>query len=101
MEALDFVMDEKFSVFSVQFWLRPVWSPRRPIYAALRYQLVALATYLPKGYLVTAATYLPRGYLTKLRFRLRYGISWSRQRPIFASLRFADSVALTQVAIAK
>ena len=32
----------------VQFWLRPVWSPRRPIYAALRYQLVALATYLAK-----------------------------------------------------
>jgi hypothetical protein len=44
MEALDFVMDEKFSVFGVQFWLRPVWSPRRPIYAALRDQLVALAT---------------------------------------------------------
>ena len=42
----------------IQFWLRPVWSPRRPIYAALRYQLVALATYLPKGYLVAAATYL-------------------------------------------
>jgi len=42
----------------VQFWLRPIWSPRRPIYAALRYQLVALATYLPKGYLVAAATYL-------------------------------------------
>jgi hypothetical protein len=36
-----------------------------------RYQLVALATYLPKGYLVAAATYL------------------------------ADSVALTQIAIAK
>jgi len=34
--------------FRDQFWLRPVWSPRRPIYAALRYQLVALATYLAK-----------------------------------------------------
>ena len=34
------------------------WSLQRPIYAALRYQLVALATYLPKGYLVAAATYL-------------------------------------------
>jgi hypothetical protein len=44
--------------FRVQFWLRPVWSPRRPIYAALRFQLVALATYLPWGYLVAAATYL-------------------------------------------
>jgi hypothetical protein len=67
-----------------------------------RYQLIAKATYLPKGYLVAAATYLrfapvhqasvsaslryqliaratylPKGYLTKLRFRLR--------------LRFADS----------
>jgi len=28
------------------FWLRPVWSLRRRIYATLRYQLVALATYL-------------------------------------------------------
>jgi hypothetical protein len=44
--------------FRVQFWLRPVWSPQRPIYAALRCQLVALATYLPRGYLVAAATYL-------------------------------------------
>ena len=47
--------------FRFQFWLRPVWSPRRPIYAALRYQLIAIATYLPKG------------YLTKPRFRLRSG----------------------------
>ncbi len=37
-------MIKKCSV--VQFWLRPVWSPRRPIFAALRYQLIARATYL-------------------------------------------------------
>ena len=36
-----------------------------------RYQLIARATYLPKGYLVAAATYLPKGYLAKPRFRLR------------------------------
>ena len=45
----------QFSVFSQ----RVVWSPRRPIYAVLRYQLIARATYLPKG------------YLTKPRLRLR------------------------------
>ena len=45
----------QFSVFS----LGAVWSPRRPIYAVLRYQLIARATYLPKG------------YLTKPRLRLR------------------------------
>jgi hypothetical protein len=39
--------------------LRAIWSPQRPIFASLRYQLIARATYLPKG------------YLTKPRFRLR------------------------------
>jgi hypothetical protein len=44
-----------------------------------QYQLIARATYLPKGYLVVIATYLRlRLRFTKLRFRLRYGISWSR-----------------------
>jgi hypothetical protein len=36
-----------------------------------RYQLIAKATYLPKGYLVAIATYLPKGHRTKLWFRLR------------------------------
>ena len=65
------LLKRRLSGSVIQFWLRPIWLPRRPIYAALRCQLVALATYLPKGYLVAAATYLPKGYLTKLRFRLR------------------------------
>jgi len=38
-------------VFRSQFCLRSVWSPRRPIYAVLRYQLIARATYLLEGYL--------------------------------------------------
>lgn len=43
-----------------------------------QYQLIARATYLPKG---------PFGRRNDLS-SLRYGISWSWQRPISASLRF-------------
>jgi len=41
--------------------LRAIWSPQRPIFAALRYQLVAIATYLRlrlRYQLVALATYL-------------------------------------------
>ena len=73
----------------------------------LRYQLVANATYLPKGYLVAGATYLrlrlryqliakatylPKGYLvagaTYLRLRLRFA------KPRFSTPFQHDSMML-------
>ena len=36
-----------------------------------QYQLIARATYLPKGYLVAIATYLPKGYLVAAATYLR------------------------------
>ena len=63
----------------IQFWLRPIWSPRRRIYAALRCQLVALATYLPKRYLVAAATYLRCATVRKASVQ-RLGLSERSRR---------------------
>jgi hypothetical protein len=65
------LLKRRLSGSVIQFWLRPVWSPRRPIYAALRYQLVALATYLPKGHLTKPRFLLRSGSQTQLSKRSR------------------------------
>jgi len=49
----------------------------------VRYQLIARATYLPRGYLVAAATYLRlRLWFTKPRFRLRLRLRWNATRAL-------------------
>ena len=82
-------------VFRSQFCLGAVWSTRRPVYAVLRYQLIARATYLPEDYLrlrlrcqlIAKATYLakPRYQLvassdpSSLRFGSRTRLSERRR----------------------
>ena len=74
-------------VFRSQFCLGAVWSTRRPVYAVLRYQLIARATYLRcasvsvgrvkrpvfaalRYQLVARATYLAKPRFAKPRYQL-------------------------------
>ena len=81
-------------VFRSQFCLGAVWSTRRPVYAVLRYQLIARATYLPEDYLrlrlrcqlIAKATYLRCATVRQA------SVSVGRvKRPVFAALRLAHS----------
>ena len=58
-------------VFRSQFCLGAVWSTRRPVYAVLRYQLIARATYLPEGYLRLRLRCQLIAIANYLRLRLR------------------------------
>jgi hypothetical protein len=90
----------KAGVGGVQFWLRPVWSPKRPIYASLRCQLIARATYLPEG-LSPAAPPVSVGRYSDLSPASppvrQASVSVGRvKRPFFAALRLEDSAGSFQ-----